>query len=198
LGFITSVNHDVYGLSLTLLCDGGMFNGDSARSFSDNDFGGFKIGGLSTDAAGSGFGLQIAGFFNSTGIRMTGFQLAGIGNEAGVMTGFQVAGIYNKAGISLDGFQIGGLVGIIGTAAPDDFEPKSCGVQIAGLAAVSNGLFEGLQISCVNWADEFSGIQIGAINYARELRGIQIGVLNFSGSIANKNFRGFPIINASL
>jgi hypothetical protein len=67
------------------------------------------------------------------------------------------------------------------------------GLQIGLLNRVST-VFQGIQISLINVAEEMTGVQIGVINRTEFLSGLQIGVVNV---IEESPLPFLPIINMS-
>lgn len=211
LGLFEAVNHDVYGFSVSVVSDGGFSLDGGRRQFVDNDFGGFKVGGLCTSFSGSGLGFQLAGLWNIGG-DMAGFQIAGISSQAAFMRGFQIAGLYACADMEMFGFQIGGLVAEVGADGADEVPAGGLqigglvalcdgngssfsGFQIGGLYAGCGGSFHGVQIGCITHAGDLHGLQIGVINDADSLHGVQIGAINISGTSKDGNLRGLPVVN---
>ena len=195
VGLATSVNKNVYGISLSPVFDGGEIYPESSKTktYIDENFGGIKIGGVGNVASGSGWGLQLAGLRTYTGVEMRGLQLAGLVSKTSFMNGIQVGGLVGEATDELSGFQLAALYAGAGT---ENDGSSSGGLQIGGVVAQAGGLFSGIQIGCLAIADEFSGVQIGVVNYARVLHGIQIGAINVSGSASDKTLSGFPVIHA--
>ena len=191
-GLLNSVNRDVYGISLTLGSDGGLAFGNGKRNYIDDNFGGFKMGGLVTSFAGTGVGIQFAAIENSGG-DMTGLQLAGVRNCATFMQGIQLGGLGCQAEVAMHGFQIAGLYALVGTGGGG---AEAGGLQFGGLGTCCKGTFSGVQIGCINHARELHGLQIGVINNTDCLQGIQIGVLNVSGTLEKGDLFCLPVANA--
>lgn len=192
LGLLNSVNRDVYGISLTIGSDGGLAFGNGKRNYIDDDFGGFKIGGLVTSFAGTGVGIQFATIENSGG-DMMGLQLAGLRNCATFLRGIQLAGLGCQAEVAMYGFQIAGLYSLVGSGVDG---AEAGGLQFGGLGTSCKGSFSGIQIGCINHARELHGVQIGVINNTDCLRGIQIGAFNVAGTFENGDFFCLPVFNA--
>ena len=149
LGLFEAVNHDAYGISVSVVSDGGFSRDGDSRQFVDNDCGGLKLGGLCASFSGSGMGFQLAGLWNIGGY-MAGFQIADISSQAAFMRGFQTAGLYTFADMGMFGVQIGGLVAEVGAEGTD--EVPAGGVQIGAInisGTSQGGDLRGFPV--VNW-----------------------------------------------
>lgn len=202
IGLWKSINHDVYLFSFSVFSDGGFVPG-SSREFEDNDFGGFKIGGLFSSFSGSGVGFQLAGLANVGG-DVAGFQIAGVSSDAAFLRGLQIGGLVSLADMEMYGLQIGGIVARIGNGGSAEnvggenlSEVSAGGFQIGGLFAGCDGSFSGVQIGCFTYARELHGVQIGVVNNTDSLHGVQIGAINISGTSSGGDLRFLPAVNLS-
>lgn len=100
---------------------------------------GIQVAGLVNSAA-TARALQVGGLFNNASRRMSGVQLAGLGNGGGMMTGAQV-GAFN-----VNENTTGLMVGVLNIG----------------------GDTRGVQIGLVNVARRLQGVQLGLINIAYE------------------------------
>ena len=147
------------------------------------------------------YGLCVAGFVMNTE-NVVGIEVSGIGNlsknaDDGVI---QISGLANSIGDSGDGVQIAGFLNcaedFIGLQVGSiNCSEGSCkGVQVGAInvggGARSGYELKGVQIGCINSADNLKGVQIGACNAVeKSLSGVQIGAFNFIG----KSFSGVQI-----
>ncbi len=117
---------------------------------------------------------------------LVGLDLGVIGNGVdGSADGLQIAGFYNAIGLSDGSFQVAGFL----NKSRQDFT----GVQVGCLNFADeemNGLqvglgnvncsLNGLQIGAFNKSYEGGGVQIGVVNAASRLSGVQIGLVNYN------------------
>lgn len=165
---------------------------------------GFDIGGINFSREDQA-GCHIAAVFNYAGKSQHGVRFAGLANvsKGGTQTGFQVAGLFNQA----ETFHGGQLAGFM------NLQDRVNGFQISTINIIGfkyRKLIEdsgALQIGVANWVSAFPAsksvdnddddwvVQLGILNYTGGASGIQFGLINI-----NKNgfLPFFPIINFSL
>lgn len=115
------------------------------------------------------------GTMNAVSGKMTGFEVALLGNWVGdTAAGLQAASLFNVAG-NLEGVQLAGLVNRAGG--------NGSGGQVATLANVNGGSFEGLQLSLFNYARDVQGAQLGLINVGAKVKGLQLGLINVADDV---------------
>lgn len=197
LGLGSAIDKRVYGLSVSLLADGGFSFGagdEETPVFVDDDFIGAKIGGFFNSSCGSGVGLQIGGIGATTDVRMSGAQIGGIFAEAQYMNGFQIAGISSVASLEMHAFQVGGLVARCGIGMAEDVVPLSTGFQISAGVAVCKGTLCGGQIGGLfAECDDLDGFQIGLVASARDVTGLQVGVCNVADALTGAQIGVFNV-----
>ena len=100
-----------------------------------------------------GYGVTLAGLWNSTGSARGALQVAGAVNLClGDCYGVQVAGAHSRT------------------------EGTAIGLQAAAICFAQS--FRGLQVGFVNRTSDLSGVQLGVINFAEQSEGIQFGLVN--------------------
>jgi hypothetical protein len=119
---------------------------------------GFELGTVNA-ITGSLSGVELALLGNWVGEAASGLQVAGLFNSASKSEGLQVAGALNRAGAD------GG------------------GGQVALLANVNGGSFDGLQLALFNHARDVRGAQLGVINVGAKVKGLQLGLINVADDV---------------
>jgi hypothetical protein len=170
---------------------GTIFNGES------DWVKGTQISGFANAALGELNGAQIGGIFNVAHKKSEGFQIAGVTNiSSDDFKGTNIAGISNISFKSSQSVQISGITNLTikdfegcQISGAGNFAGNANGIQLSGLANISNRV-EGAQISGgVNVANDVNGIQVsGLVNLAKKVEGAQIGLLNFCDTI-----NGLPV-----
>ncbi len=185
LNLIYGESFGMYGLDLGLVG----YTRDSGAGLSvypgvnwtENDYTGLQLAGLSNVTCGNGAGLSLSGIVNYTRGRYTGGQIALI-NYDGEFLGAQIGGFNYDKGVCW-GFQLG-----LANAAVNEYHGWSF-----GLVNYAERLY-GFQFGGVNIAAENGrGIQLGLFNCAENFIGMQIGLLNIIG---NGDLPIMPILNA--
>ncbi len=178
-------NYGVYGLDLGLVG----FNSESAKclslyggvSWTEGDFSGVSLAGLSTVVCGNMAGLEMSGILNYTRGEFVGGQFAPV-NFNGQFHGAQL-GFFNYDNGICWGLQVGAA-----NAAVNEYHGWSI-----GLVNYAERLY-GLQFGGINLAAETGrGVQIGLFNAANNYTGLQIGLLNI---LVNGEVPFMPILNA--
>ncbi len=198
---------------------------------------GLDLGLLLAQTRGSETGLQACAFLSEAGEEMNGLSIggwsatsrkargamvSGLLSRTDTMRGLQAAVVVAATEHSLSGLQMAGLIAtmdspkfseqdmtgvqIAGLGAEADY---ATGVQLGGLAAVTQKGLRGVQIGALTGAGESAhGAQIGLANLSQraEVRGAQVGLFNIADDLRgvqfgliNINRRGwlpfFPIVN---
>jgi hypothetical protein len=122
---------------------------------------------------------QVDGFelgtVNAVTGKLSGIELAMLGNWVGdAASGLQVAGLFNVAGSS-EGLQVAGAVNRAGG--------NGGGGQVAMVANVNAGSFDGVQVSPFNYARDVHGVQLGIINVGAKVKGVQLGLINVADDV---------------
>ncbi len=185
LNLIYGESFGMYGIDLGLVGytrdSGAGLSVYPAVNWTENDYTGLQISGLSNVTCGNGAGLALSGVVNYSRGRYTGGQLSLI-NFNGEFLGAQIGGFNYDKGLCW-GFQLG-----FANAAVNEYHGWSM-----GLVNYAERLY-GFQFGGVNIAAETGrGIQVGLFNCAENFIGMQIGLLNIIG---NGDLPIMPILNA--